>query len=106
MLHDGTRKSTRTPSSFLPGQGRDEFRRVPIALLTDRVPKGQRSIKFEDKVYSTTGGRSCIPRKRVIEGSEEYGLPTATDDTVILALIQLTKLKNIQPGRSNSPGWS
>lgn len=33
-----------------------------------------------------------ITRKRLIEGSKEFGLPTATDDTVILALIQLTKL--------------
>ena len=34
-----------------------------------------------------------IIRRRIIEGSEQYGLPTATDDAVILALIQLTKLR-------------
>src|SRR4051812_10666850 len=75
--------------------GKDEmnFAENPIALLTDRVPKGQKSIKFKDQVYDEKRKR-LITRKRVIEGSEEYGLPTATDDTVVLALIQLTKLKS------------
>ena len=75
--------------------GKDEmnFAEFPIALLTDRAPKGQRIIKFEDQVFDERR-KKLIPRKRVIEGSEEYGLPTATDDTVVLALIQLTKLKS------------
>jgi hypothetical protein len=79
-------------SSLLP-PGKDEmnFAEFPIALLTDRVPRGQKSIKFEDQIYDERR-KKLITRKRVIEGSEEYGLPTATDDTVVLALIQLTKL--------------
>jgi hypothetical protein len=32
--------------------------------------------------------KKLIARRRIIEGSEQYGLPTATDDLVILALIQ------------------
>jgi Replication initiator protein A len=81
------------PSSLLP-PGKDEmnFAEFPIALLTDRAPRGQKSIKFEDQIYDERR-KKLITRKRVIEGSEEYGLPTATDDTVVLALIQLTKLK-------------
>ena len=87
-------EQTLEATATLPS-GKDEmnFAEFPIALLTDRVPKGHRSIKFEDKFYDEKRGR-LITRKRVIEGSEEYGLPTATDDTVVLALIQLTKLKN------------
>lgn len=78
-----------------PPWGKDEmnFAESPIALLTDRVPKGQTNIIFEDQVYDERR-KKLITRKRVIEGSKEYGLPTATDDTVILALIQLTKLKS------------
>jgi hypothetical protein len=75
-----------------PGKDEMNFAEYPIALLTDRVPKGQKSLKFEDEVYSEKR-RKLITRRRVIEGSEEYGLPTATDDLVVLALIQLTKLK-------------
>jgi hypothetical protein len=80
-------------SSAVSGKDEMNFAEFPIALLTDRVPKGQRSIKFEDSVYDERK-KKLVPRKRIIEGSEEYGLPTATDDTVVLALIQLTKLKN------------
>lgn len=76
-----------------PGKDEMNFAEFPIALLTDRAPKGQTSIKFEDQIYDERR-KKLITRKRVIEGSEEYGLPTATDDTVVLALIQLTKLKS------------
>lgn len=76
-----------------PGKDEMNFAEFPIALLTDRAPKGQTVIKFEDHVYDERK-KKLIPRKRLIEGSQEYGLPTATDDRVILALIQLTKQKN------------
>jgi hypothetical protein len=79
-------------SLLRPGKDEMNFAEFPIALLTDRVPKGQKTIKFEDKIYDERRKR-VITRRRIIEGSKEYGLPTATDDTVILALIQLTKLK-------------
>ena len=74
--------------------GKDEmnFAEFPIALLTDRVPRRQKVIKFEDQIYDEKRKR-LVTRRRIIEGSEEYGLPTATDDLVILALIQLTKMK-------------
>ncbi|WP_422932171.1 replication initiator protein A [Singulisphaera sp. PoT] len=83
------------PLSVLLGTGKDEmnFAEFPIAMLSDRVPKGKTSIKFEDRIYDDRK-KKVIVRKRVIEGSEEYGLPTATDDTVVLALIQLTKLRS------------
>ncbi|WP_422932251.1 replication initiator protein A [Singulisphaera sp. PoT] len=81
------------PSPARSGKDEMNFAEHPIALLTDRVPKGQTIIKFESEVYDERK-KKIIPQKRVIEGSEEYGLPTATDDTVVLALIQLTKLKN------------
>ena len=75
-----------------PGKDEMNFAEFPIALLTDRVPKGQKSIKFEDQIFDTKR-KKLITRRRIIDGSEEYGLPTATDDAVILALIQLTKQK-------------
>jgi len=82
-------------STFLLAPGKDEmnFAEHPIALLTDRVPKTQRTLIYEDTVYSPRR-KKLVPRKRVIEGSQEYGLPTATDDILILGLIQLTKNKN------------
>ncbi len=64
--------------------GRDEMNlaEFPIALLADRVPKGQKTLYFEDKHGRLT-----------VTGSDAYGLPTAADTDVIVALIYLTKIK-------------
>ena len=93
-MHAQLKDRTEPPSSLLLS-GKDEmnFAEHPIALLTDRVPKGQKALRFEDEVWDERK-KKMVPRKRIIQGSEEYGLPTATDDTVVLGLIQLTKLKN------------
>ena len=89
MTTDANEESVASASPL----GKDEmnFAEFPITLLTDRVPKGQNILKSEDQIYDEKRKR-VITRKRLIEGSKEFGLPTATDDTVILALIQLTKL--------------
>ena len=81
--------------------GKDEMNlaEFPMTSLSDRPVKGETSLKFEDQIYDDRK-KKLVTRKRVIEGSKEYGLPTATDDSVILGLIQLTKLKNGFTSRS------
>ncbi len=75
--------------------GKDEMNlaEFPMTSLSDKQIAGETILKFEDQIYDDRK-KKLIPRKRIIEGSKEYGLPTATDDSVILALIQLTKQKN------------
>lgn len=75
--------------------GRDElnFAEFPIALVTDRVPNGQKTIKIEDRIFDKRKGRH-VDRRLVITAADEYGLPTAKDDEVILGLIQLTREKD------------
>lgn len=75
--------------------GRDEMNiaEFPITLLADRAPRGQRRIEYSDRIYDPGTGRE-IDRRLVISAPEEYGLPTAIDDDVILALIQLTRRQN------------
>ena len=65
--------------------GRDEMNlcEFPIATLTDRVPEGCKTMVFEDRHGRLT-----------VSGSDAYGLPAAPDSDVIVALIQLTKLRN------------
>jgi hypothetical protein len=65
--------------------GRDEMNlaEFPITLLTDRVPAGQKTLRYEDRNGTL-----------IVTGSDDYGLPTAADADVIVALIQLTKKKN------------
>lgn len=92
MLFTATEEPDTAPLPLPYGKDEMNFAEFPIALLTDKVPKDQKVIKFEDQIFDEKR-KKIVVRRRIIEGSEEYGLPTATDDLVILALIQLTKIK-------------
>ncbi len=65
--------------------GRDEMNlaEFPITLLTDHAPEGQKTLVFREGEQTLT-----------VTGSDAYGLPTALDADVIVALIQLTKQAN------------
>jgi hypothetical protein len=65
--------------------GRDEMNlaEFPSALVADRAEVGQKTLYFEDEHGRLT-----------VTGSDAYGLPTASDTDVIVALIYLTKLRN------------
>jgi Replication initiator protein A len=65
--------------------GRDELNlaEFPIALVADRAPRGQKTLYFEDRHGRLT-----------VTGSDAYGLPTAADADVIVALLYLTKQRN------------
>jgi replication initiator protein A len=78
-----------------PTGGRDELNlaEFPTALLSDRVPGGCKSLVFEDTVFDRQANET-VTRRLTITGSDTYGLPTAVDDEILVALIQLTKLGN------------
>src|ERR1700722_13514871 len=64
----------------------------PIAALTDRVPDGQTTLVFEDKLEQKDA--PPIIRRLTIMAPSKHGLPTAGDDEVMVGLIQLTKRRN------------
>ncbi|GAC1471340.1 MAG: hypothetical protein NVSMB9_17360 [Isosphaeraceae bacterium] len=64
----------------------------PIAALTDRVPDGQTTLVFEDKLER--GDSTPIVRRLTIMGTHKHGLPTSLDDEVLVGLIQLTKRRS------------
>src|ERR1700712_3520732 len=78
-----------TPS--LESGGRDELNlaEFPIAALSDRVPDGQLTLVFEDKLERRDS--APIVRRLTIMGTPKHGLPTSLDDEVLVGLIQLTK---------------
>jgi hypothetical protein len=78
-----------------PTGGRDELNlaEFPIALLADRVPDDCKTLVFEDTVFDQQANE-LVTRRLTITGSDAYGLPTAVDDEILVALIQLTKLAN------------
>lgn len=75
-----------------PSLGRDELNlaEFPIALLSETIPQGVKSLEFKDQIFDS-GKKKLLNRKLTIEGSETYGLPTAKDDEIILGLLQLSK---------------
>src|SRR5262245_45379665 len=82
-----------TPSPVFSGRDEMNIAEFPITLLCDRAPKGQNEIEFHDKINDAQSGREIV-RTLTITSPEKYGLPTSTDDDVILALLQLTKQQN------------
>jgi hypothetical protein len=78
---------------FRANGGRDELNlaEFPITLLSDRVPDGCKTLVFEDSVFDQQAGE-LVTRKLTVTGSDAHGLPTAVDDEILVALLQLTKL--------------
>jgi hypothetical protein len=77
-----TRNEPIAPAAWL---GRDELNlaEFPLTLLGDYAQDGNKTLYFEDKHGRLT-----------VTGSDKYGLPTAADADVIVALVYLTKLRN------------
>ena len=74
--------------------GRDELNlaEFPVAALADRVPAGQKTLVFEDRIRDYGKGKPVL-RRVTIAASPTYGLPTALDDEVLVGLIQITSPK-------------
>ena len=76
---------------------RDElnFAEFPLASISDRLPSEQKTLTFTDSIFDQ-GTNKPVTRALTISASDEYGLPTALDDEVILGLIQLTNRSDFQ----------
>ncbi|WP_337176249.1 replication initiator protein A [Paludisphaera sp.] len=64
----------------------------PIAALSDRIPDGQTTLVFEDRLEPRDS--PPIVRRLTIMGTHKHGLPTSLDDEVLVGLIQLTKRRS------------
>ena len=60
-----------------------------LASAGERHLDGKKTVIFEDTVWDNEL-RKRLPRKLAISGSDLYGLPTAKDDDVLLACVQLS----------------
>lgn len=76
--------------------GRDELNlaEFPLAAIADRL-SGSKTVVFEDTVWDDEERRR-LPRKLTVSGSDRFGLPTAKDDDVLLACIQLSSLSGFE----------
>jgi hypothetical protein len=78
--------------------GKDEMNlaEFPLAVLTDRPSPHLKTLVFEDRIRDKGRQDQEITRRLTISASDRYGLPTATDDEVILGLVQLSKANDFR----------
>jgi len=80
----------------VPETGKDEMNLVeyPITLLSKRHEARVKTLKFSDTI--TGEGGAPVKREWTVTGSDEYGLPLAYDNDVLLALLALGKEQGFQ----------
>jgi len=71
--------------------GKDEMNLAvfPIAALSVRVPKDVKALKFQDSIQGENG--KIMKRTWTVQGGSDCGLPTAGDEDVYVALMELTR---------------
>lgn len=88
------RKNKHVPlAEFVRGTDENNLAEFPLALLSDKAASHQRTLEFEDTVKDWKTGQQ-VTRRVCVTGSDLYGLPTAKDDQVLAALLQLTGIAN------------
>jgi len=82
LMTDSTAKQIRI--------SRDEMNlaEFPLTVLSTRVNPKVKTLEFKDTIYDRNG--KPMERKWIITAADKFGLPTASDDEVLLGLLKLT----------------
>lgn len=81
-----------THSTYVDGKDEMNLAEFPIATITNRVDPDMKTLIYTDETFDAAN-RIMVKRQLTITASDRYGLPTATDDEVILGLVQLTRMQ-------------
>jgi hypothetical protein len=103
LENEETHKPQLTLISNIPDRitdGKDElnFAEFPLSAISDRVDPSIKTLVFKDQIFDKSKNKQ-ISREVMITGSDAYGLPTSTDEEVLLALIQLSKIQGFKSKR-------
>jgi hypothetical protein len=103
-MRAGTEKQERGTRLSEFREGRDELNlaELPLAGVSDRFLSGEKTVVFVDSVWDE-GKKAFVNRKLAISGSDLYGLPTAKDDDVLLACVQLSSIGDFQASSLGGP---
>jgi len=90
VLSPSSRNFPGSRKKLQPNVSRDEMNlaEFPLAVLSTRVDTKLKTLEFTD--YSRGPQGEMIERRWIITGADKFGLPTATDDDVVLGLIRLS----------------
>lgn len=69
---------------------RDEMNlaEFPLTVLSTRPGNGVKTLEFSDSIRGKNG--ELVNRQWIITGADKFGLPTSSDDEVLLGLLKLT----------------
>lgn len=81
------------PPKIIEGKDELNLAEFPLSAIADRLNPDQKTLTFEDRIWDESRGE-MVPRQLTISAADNYGLPTALDDEVILGLVQLSKLRD------------
>ncbi len=75
---------------------RDEMNlaEFPLAVLSTRVNHNIKTLEFTDTHRAPSG--ELVERRWIITGADKFGLPTSTDDDVVLGLMRLSMSKGFR----------
>ena len=77
--------------SFEKGKDELNLAEFPIAVVAESAQPGQLTLEFSDTINDRSTGASIV-RRVTVHGTEEWGLPAAQDDDVMIGLLQLCHL--------------
>lgn len=89
--------STALQSASAPHKlSRDEMNlaEFPLTVLSKRADPSVKTLEFSDYVKGKNG--DVINRQWIITGADKFGLPTSSDDEVLLGLLKLTADDGVQ----------
>lgn len=91
------RKGKEAATLKLDTDGRDEMNLVecPLSAVSDRFLDGRKTVVFQDQVWDPDR-KAFLKRELAISGSDRYGLPTAKDEDVLLACVQLASRQDFR----------
>lgn len=84
--------ATENLATYVEGKDELNLAEFPISGIGSRSDPNIKTLRFEDRTYDKASSQ-MIHRKLTITASDEYGLPTAADDEVLLGLLQMTRIQ-------------
>lgn len=84
----GGANSSLTPLSLKVSRDEMNLAEFPLTVLSKRADPSVKTLEFSDIVKGKNG--EPLNRKWIITGADKFGLPTSSDDEVLLGLLKLT----------------
>ena len=95
--------SSLTPLSLKVSRDEMNLAEFPLTVLSKRADPSVKTLEFSDIVKGKNG--EPLNRKWIITGADKFGLPTSSDDEVLLGLLKLTADEGVRSRKIHFPRY-